>query len=112
MRRSIPLNVGKHRDGPFAFRLEILGSNQWRFWNRSLGDPTNFVVDLGPVDERLIARTHGEMQSNPNSSFRKNFQVMQMRATGATIIYGRVLRRVTADGVTKTLIADPSELES
>lgn len=78
----------------------------------SLGDPTNFVVDLGPVDERLIARTHGEMQSNPNSSFRKNFQVMQMRATGATIIYGRVLRRVTADGVTKTLIADPSELES
>ena len=99
------------RAGPLAFRLERLEKGHWRFWNHAFGDPTNFVVDTGPLDEARIARKHTEIQANPQSSFRKNFQVMQMGPAGATIIYGRVLRRTTAEGVSKSLIADPEELE-
>jgi len=111
LRQPIPLREGEHRDGPFMFRLERLGNKMWRFWNHSFGDPTNFVMDTGPVDENRIARKHAELQANPQSSFRKNFQIMQMRPTGATIIYGRVLRQATAESVSKTLIAGPKELE-
>lgn len=111
LRQPIPLREGEHRDGPFTFRLDRLGNTFWRFWNHSLGDPTNFVMDPGPLDEARIAHKHAELQADPQSSFRKNFQIMRMESSGATIIYGRVLRRATAHGVSKTLIAGPKEME-
>jgi N-hydroxyarylamine O-acetyltransferase len=112
LRAPIPLREGQHHDGSLMFQLEKLHNGQWRFWNHRAGDPSNCVVDPGPADEDLIARKHAELLADPQSSFRQNFQVMQMGATDSTVIYGRVLRRTTPQGVTKALIAGPGEMES
>ena len=111
LRSPVVLREGQHQDGPLLFRLESLPNGHWRFWNHRLGDPSNFVVDPGPVDEARLARKHAELLADPQSSFRKNFQVMQMGDVGSTVVYGRVLRRTSQHGVTKTLIAGPDEME-
>jgi N-hydroxyarylamine O-acetyltransferase len=111
LRSPIPLCEGLHHDGPLTFRLERLGDGTWRFWNHAAGDPSNVIVDAGPADEARIARKQADLLADPGSSFRQNFQVMQMNATGSTVIYGRVLRRTTPEGVTKTLIDGPEALE-
>ncbi|MCF1709797.1 arylamine N-acetyltransferase [Tabrizicola sp. J26] len=111
LRAPIPMHEGLHHDGPLTFRMERLEDGTFRFWNHAAGDPSNFVVDPGPADEARIARKHAQLLADPASSFRQNFQVMQMKASGSTVIYGRVLRRTTPEGVTKTLIEGPEALE-
>ena len=111
LREPIPLREGLHRQGPLTFRLERLPDGMWRFWNYSFGDPSNFVVDPGPADEDRIAHKHAALLADPESSFRQNFQVMQMHDSGSAVIYGRVLRRVTSKGVSKTLISGAAELK-
>lgn len=110
LRAPIPLRAGVHRDGPLVFRLDRLDTGLWRFWNHPAGDPSNFVVDPGPADEALLRRQHDRLRADPESSFRRNFQVMRMTATGSTVIYGRVLRRTTPDGVVKSLVPTPQAL--
>lgn len=110
LRAPVPLEEGEHRDGPLVFRLERLADGKWRFWNHPAGDPSNFDLDTGPCDEDLLARKHAALQADPASSFKLNFQVMRMTSTGSTVIYGRVLRRTTPEGIEKSLISGPDHL--
>ena len=110
LRAPVPLQEGVHHDGPLVFRLERLPGGLWRFWNHPAGDPSNFEFDPGPCDEDLLTRKHAALQADPASSFKLNFQVMRMTATGSTVIYGRVLRRTTPEGTRKSLISGPDQL--
>jgi N-hydroxyarylamine O-acetyltransferase len=110
LRAPVPLEAGTHNDGPLSFRLEYLPDGTWRFWNHPAGDPSNFDLDPGPADETLLRQKHEDLLADPNSSFRLNFQAMRMNDRGATVIYGRVLRRVSVDGTEKTLIEGPDQM--
>ncbi len=110
LRAPIPLREGLHLDGDFRFELERLPDGYWRFYNHSYGAPPTFDFRDIPADEALFQRQNITLQTDPQSYFVQNAEAMRMAPDHSMTLLGRVLRRTTATGVEKQLIASPEAL--
>lgn len=111
LRAPIPLVEGPHRDGPLEFRLEHLPDGFWRFHNHTYGAPTSFDFRNAPADEALLRHQNATLQTDPQSYFVQNAEAILMGPDHSVTLLGRVLRRASGDGVQKTLLNTPAELE-
>lgn len=111
LRGPIPLEPGVHRDGDFQFGLEPLPDGYWRFYNHSYGQPPTFDFRDAPADETLFQRQNITLQTSPESYFVQNAEAIRMAPDHSVTLLGRVLRRATALGVDKELIASPEALD-
>jgi N-hydroxyarylamine O-acetyltransferase len=110
LRAPVPLVEGPHRDGALTFHLERLPDGYWRFTNHPEGSPDSFDFHPGPADEALFLRQNAFLQSDPESSFVLRPIAIRMTGEGSLTLVGRVLRRLGADGLHKSLIGSPEEM--
>lgn len=110
LRVPIPLAEGVHRDGDLSFRLERLPDGCWRFHNHSYGTPETFDFRDAPADEALFARQNLLLQTDPQSHFVLNAEVVRVAPQSSVTLLGRVLRHASAAGAEKELLETPEAL--
>lgn len=110
MRAPLPMEPGSHPQGALTFGLERLPDGYWRYRSHAFGYPPSF--DFLPVaaDEALLAERCGFLQTAPESGFVQNLICQIMEPEAVTCLTGRVLRRKSAGGTTKVLLASQEEM--
>lgn len=106
----IELVPGPVRQSFLAFSLEELGDGWWRFHNHPEGGASSFDFRLERADESLLDERCHWLQSSPDSGFVQNAVCQRHVPDGLVILRGKVLKRVTADGVTRYELGSAEEL--
>lgn len=97
----VPLRDAAIRQGVFDFRLEDLRDGWWRLHNHPEGGARSFDFDLAVRDESKLAERCTFLQTDPSSLFVRN-AVIQRHGDGAmAMLVNKVLKRVSATGVTR-----------
>jgi N-hydroxyarylamine O-acetyltransferase len=93
----------------YSFQLEAMGEGWWRFHNHEFGGAKSFDFQVAPADPDLLSGRCEWLQYAPDSHFVLNAVVQ--RYLGETILQmrGRVLRRVSPEGVTQETIGSADE---
>jgi N-hydroxyarylamine O-acetyltransferase len=111
----IRLEPGIVRQTFLEFRLEQLGSEEaktawWRLHNHPEGGASSFDFQLTRADEALLDERCLWLQTSPDSSFVQNVVCQRHVPDGLVMLRGKVLKRVTAEGVTRAELGSPDEL--
>jgi N-hydroxyarylamine O-acetyltransferase len=104
IREPIPLIEGEHKQGRLCFRLERIESDYWRFHNHAFAYPYDFDFSNLDVDEALIDKRSHELQTDQESVLAQNLICQIMQPESITCLTGRVLRKKSPEGTTKTLL--------
>jgi arylamine N-acetyltransferase len=104
LHEPLPLAAGTYTQGPYTYRLEptVLesGSSGWSFTHDPAADSFHGMV----FEERIaslpdfLAR-HDWMETSPDSSFVKKFDVYRRDAGGIDSMRGCILKRKGGDGI-------------
>lgn len=105
----VPLAEGAYTQGIMTFRLERLADGMWRLHNHEHGAAPSFDFADAPADEALLARHCEHLQTAPDSMFVLNALVFRHVPDGLIALRGKALRRITAEGITNTLLSSPDE---
>jgi N-hydroxyarylamine O-acetyltransferase len=110
-----PLNPMRLAEGPFeaggfAYRLERVDTEWWRFHNDLRCGPPSFDFNLAPADESLFANRCAELQTADWSPFVQNLICARFTERGMIVLLGRLLRTVTPLGRDERVIGSANEL--
>lgn len=91
------LAEGKFNQSAGAYRLEKLAPQEWRFHNKKEARPPSFDVRTDPVDEAHLSEIASQLQTDPESMFRKNLICQRMTNAGTHSLLGRVLSNANGE---------------
>ena len=94
----LPLVEGEHRQGPFSYQIERLGTDSWRFRHDPAGTFTGMDFALTEAQPGVFERSHARLSRSADSRFVRALSVARRDLTGADILRGRVLWRWDANG--------------
>ena len=100
----IPLKAGAYEVAGYPFRLEILPDGWWRFHNHAFGGAAYFDFPDQPADPAQLDATCHWLSTSPDSFFTQTTMAFRHTPTGINGLLGRVLRRVTPQGKTETVL--------
>jgi len=98
-----PLDQGPVRQSLFAFALEDLGDDWWRFHNDPRGAAASFDFQSKRADEALLDDKCAWLQSSPVSPFVQNAVVQRHLPDGFAVMRGRILKTMGADVQTRQI---------
>lgn len=96
-REPFPLREGPVFSDGYAYRLERLDADWWRFHNHPLGGAPSFDFTTRPADPALLARVCGELQTSPKSPFVMVAIAQRHMPDEIRLLRGRLFRRVKGD---------------
>ncbi len=96
----------------FAFALSRAGDGWWRLRNHPKGGARSFDFTLNPADEALFAERCDWLQTSELSPFVQNVACQRYTPQGLSVLRGRVLRRISGETVTETLLNNAGEFMS
>lgn len=105
----VPLRPGAYRRGELEFVLERIDDDWWRFHNHRHGSAPSFDFTERAAPADLLDRQCELLQTSPESPFTQVAVVQRHVPGGLMVMRGRVLSRVSADGVDKQEIASREE---
>ena len=105
----IPLRAEQFTQGHREFRLESLGSDQWRFHNFPGAIPADFDFLYSPADEEVLAKSCETLQADPESIFKQNLICQRLRPEGVDFLLGRILIEYRGTTERKGLIDSAEE---
>jgi len=94
----------------FGFNLEEADPGWWRLRNHKFGGAPCFDFNLECADEAVLRERCEFLQTSPLSPFVQNLTAQRFVPGGLAILRGKVLRRVTPDGFTDTVLNTADEL--
>jgi N-hydroxyarylamine O-acetyltransferase len=106
----ILLEPGVVRQTFLEFRLEQLDAEWWRLHNHPEGAASSFDFQLTRANEALLDERCLWLQTSPESSFVQNVVCQRHVPDGLVMLRGKVMKRVTATGVTRSELGSPDEL--
>ncbi|HTQ13975.1 MAG TPA: arylamine N-acetyltransferase [Rhizomicrobium sp.] len=106
----IRITPGSFEAGGFSFGLEKADPGWWRLRNHRWGGAPSFDFHLERASEALLSEKCEFLQTSPMSPFVQNLVAQRFVPGGLLVLRGRVLRRVTPDGVSDTLLQGADEL--
>ncbi len=108
--RPIPLQEGTDYHAPFTIGLRQVDSDYWQFWEVAGEDEFSFDFRDLPADERALSERCKYLQTSPESGFVQNL-VCQLRGPDShKVLRGRVVSRVTREGIRKRVLESDAEL--
>lgn len=111
-REPFPLREGPVISDGYAYRLERLDADWWRFHNHPLGGAPSFDFTTQPADPALLAAQCAELQVSPMSPF-VMLAIAQRHAPGEIrLLRGRIFRRVRGGEKDDLLIATADDFVS
>ncbi|HET6969977.1 MAG TPA: arylamine N-acetyltransferase [Phenylobacterium sp.] len=109
-RDPFPLREGPVVSDGYAYALERLDADWWRFQNHPDGGAPHFDFRLEPADPALLAAKCLELQASPGSPFVLNAIAQRHYGDEVRMLRGRVFRRVRPGWVDESLIDSAADL--
>jgi N-hydroxyarylamine O-acetyltransferase len=109
-RDPIHIQSGEFRSAGFEFGLDRIDDRWWRLRNHPRGAARSFDFNVGRADEALLAEKCAYLQTSQQSPFVQNLVAQRHTPDGLSILRGRTLRQVAAQGTTEKTIETPDEL--
>ena len=106
-RDPFPLREGPVVSDGYAYRLERLDADWWRFHNHPLGGAPGFDFTADPADPARLAHMCRELQTSPQSPFVMVAVAQRHFGDEIRLLRGRVFRRVRGDRHDEQLIDAP-----
>lgn len=98
------------RQNFLEFGLEPMDEGWWRLDNHAEGSASSFDFQLERANEALLSERCQWLQTSPESMFVQNVVCMRHVPNGLVLLRGKVLKRVTAEGVARHELGSPGEL--
>ena len=112
-RDPIKVEPGPFHSHGFKFSLAKEEGAWWRVFNHQYGGAQTFDFRLDPADETVLEERCRLLQTSEQSPFVQNAVCQRHTESGLTILRGRVLRRVTPDGIVdERLLEDADDFVS
>ena len=89
----------------FAYRLDEVGADGWRFHHDPSGTFTGVLVTGRPSDAAAVAAAHRHLSTSPDSGFVRRFVAQRRDATGIDTVRGCLWHRILPDGASQTELA-------
>jgi N-hydroxyarylamine O-acetyltransferase len=109
-RDPFPLREGPVVSDGYAYRLERLDADWWRFHNHPLGGAPSFDFTTRPADPDRIDHVCRDLQTSPASIFVMTVIAQRHTPDEIRLLRGRALRRVRGTVKTDELIDSPEAL--
>ena len=107
---AFPIRSGTHAANSFTYRIEELGEDWWRLHNHGASNAPSFDFHTARGNEGKFAEQCAALQTSPQSIFVQNLIAFKHRKGAIDALLGRVLREMTAQGVTTRTLNSPEEL--
>jgi N-hydroxyarylamine O-acetyltransferase len=105
----IKVEPGSFHSHGFDFRLAKEEGVWWRCFNHRFGGAESFDFNLDPADENQLEDRCRFLQTSELSPFVQNAVCQRHTESGLTILRGRVLRKVTPDGIADERLLENAE---
>jgi len=106
----LPLEEGTFFERDLEFRLELMSDGFWRMHNHQFGGAPSFDFRTKVAEEFRLSESCEYLQHAEDYPFVKVLIVQRFVEGGYEIQVGRVSKRITADGVTTTLLDSSEQL--